>query len=326
MLTCADTKIYLNKYVQQNLRKSKGKFYCCPACGSGTHGTRDSDGALSIKSDGIKWKCFSCGRGGDLIDLIKIVENLDTKEARKRAIEFSGYSFKEVKNCYRKSEELPKKKQVEIKSEPQIDFTKFIEVCKENINKTDYPQKRGFSEETIRRYRLGYYDGKGKAKEIITKLIGRDIIAPSLVIPYNMNFTYFIARSTIETDVERAEIAAKGIGKPNYQGKQKHDKPPTEKAGREPIYNPTALYNKEGKPVFITEAPLDCLSYLEVGKQAIAIGGTGHEKLIERLKKQPTKNALIIALDDDEAGQKAAKILKGSLESLGYNPYMKNNL
>lgn len=319
----SDTKKYLKEYAQQNLRKSKGRLYCCPACGSGTHGNRNSDGALSINPDGTKWRCFSCGRGGDLADLIEIVESVDGKEARKRALIFSGCS---TNYNFTRPATPVKKKTEEPKPEPRLDFREFIEACVENVNNTDYAQKRGFSSETIRRYKLGYYDGTGKAKEIITKLIGRDIIAPALIIPYNVTCNYFIARATLETDEERARAAAKGIGKPNYSGKQKHDKPPTERAGREPIYNPAALYNKDGKPVFITEAPLDCLSYLEAGKEAIAIGGTGQEKLIEQLKKRPTKNPLIIALDNDEAGRKAAEVLEEKLKNIGYEPYNKYKL
>lgn len=43
-------------------------MYNCPICGSGygLHGT----GAFSINGDEDKWKCFSCGRGGDIFDLI----------------------------------------------------------------------------------------------------------------------------------------------------------------------------------------------------------------------------------------------------------------
>lgn len=312
------TKQFLREYAERTLQRSKNGFYCCPLCGSGSHGHRGSDGALSITKDGQRWKCFSCNRGGDLIDLIEAAENITTEAARQRALDISGqtggsWAARPVK---RQEPQQPPK------PEPQADFSAFIEECAANITLTDYPQRRGLSAETVERYKLGYYTGQGKAKEIITGLLGRDIIAPALIIPYNRRCSYFIARSTIETEAERERIAAAGIGKANFNGKQKHDKPPTEKAGREPIYNAAALYNAEGKPVFITEAPLDCLAYLDLGFYAVAIGGTGHEKLIEQLKRRPTRNRLIIALDNDQAGQEAAARLAEKLKKAGYSPKM----
>ena len=55
--------------------KSKGKYYCCPFCGSGshTHGT----GALQIY-DGNGFFCHSCGEGGSFFKLITKVRNLNT--------------------------------------------------------------------------------------------------------------------------------------------------------------------------------------------------------------------------------------------------------
>lgn len=318
------TKAFLQDYAKQNLQRSKGGLFCCPICGSGSSGRRNSDGALSITKDGQRWKCFSCGRGGDLIDLIEVVENLTPEVARQRALAISGQSgsgwtAKPVKRPAPKPQPKP---------EPQADFSAFVEACAADIGLTDYPQRRGLSPETVKRYKLGYYTGQGKAREIITGLLGRDIIAPALIIPYNRNCSYFIARSTIDTDAERARIAATGTGKANFNGKQKHDKPPTEKAGREPIYNAAALYNPEGKPVFITEAPLDCLAFIDRGFCAIAIGGTGHDKLLQQLTRRPTGNRLIIALDNDQPGQTAAAQLAEKLRQAGYNPsfftYRKN--
>ena len=55
--------------------------YVCPLCGSGGRGTRDSDGALSVKGDGVHWHCFSCDQGGDIYDLFMLRDNLTASEA-----------------------------------------------------------------------------------------------------------------------------------------------------------------------------------------------------------------------------------------------------
>ena len=54
-------------------------MWCCPNCGSGTHGTPSSDGALSITPDGSQWHCFACHAGGDVFDLAGIIYKTDDK-------------------------------------------------------------------------------------------------------------------------------------------------------------------------------------------------------------------------------------------------------
>lgn len=55
-------------------------LYQCPICGSGTG--KNHSGALSIYEKGTgKWKCHSCGRAGDIVDLACAVWNVDWKEA-----------------------------------------------------------------------------------------------------------------------------------------------------------------------------------------------------------------------------------------------------
>ena len=74
-------------------------FYICPLCGSGTgKGHGKADGAFSIHADGIKWHCFSCGNGGDIFDLIGMIENLsDFKSQYKKALDVFGYPLEENK-------------------------------------------------------------------------------------------------------------------------------------------------------------------------------------------------------------------------------------
>ena len=84
----------LKEYAAQHLRKSSGGAYCCPACGSGTHGGRDSDGALTVKPDGTYWKCHSCQRGGDVFDLAGIVHGVEDKAEKLRIVaEWAGVTL-----------------------------------------------------------------------------------------------------------------------------------------------------------------------------------------------------------------------------------------
>jgi len=51
-------------------------YGCCPL-----HDDRHA--SLSVDSGKQLWHCFGCGKGGDVIDFIKLVEKVDTREAIK---------------------------------------------------------------------------------------------------------------------------------------------------------------------------------------------------------------------------------------------------
>ena len=78
-------KSYLPQYLATITQHRKGKQYNCPFCGSGTG--KNGTPALSTYEDDTKWKCQSCGAGGDIINLFYMVNRLeDTPENFKYAV------------------------------------------------------------------------------------------------------------------------------------------------------------------------------------------------------------------------------------------------
>jgi hypothetical protein len=77
----------LPDYVAAVTTKSRAGFYTCPLCGSGTGPNKS--GAFRIQ--GEKWRCFSCGKSGDVLDLLGEVEGLpDFRDRARRAEELFG--------------------------------------------------------------------------------------------------------------------------------------------------------------------------------------------------------------------------------------------
>lgn len=149
-------------------RKAGKNMYKCPLCGSGTHGA-NSDGAFSIFDHGKKWKCFACGKSGDIFNLICLLEGVNDFPAQiKRAAEVTGFTITNT-------EEEPKGVSNTIGK-----YKDYIEACKRTADKTDYFKKRGFSPKTVKRFNLGY-DPKEQA----------------IVIPYDKDGTYYVTRSVI---------------------------------------------------------------------------------------------------------------------------------
>jgi len=85
-------KVHLPEYLATITQHRKGKQYNCPFCGSGTG--KNGTPALSTYEDNTKWKCQSCGAGGDIINLFYMVNRLeDTPENFKYAVKTLSEMF-----------------------------------------------------------------------------------------------------------------------------------------------------------------------------------------------------------------------------------------
>ena len=281
-----ELKSGLTSYVQQITsadRRAGHNMYKCPLCGSGSKGGRGSDGAFSITKDGKAWKCFSCNQGGDIFTLIALHEGLtEFIDQAQRAAEVTGVSLD-----LSAPRQDAKKDFAEVKEQQPIKgrYKDYIERCKAAAAKTDYFTRRGFSQDVVERFSLGYDEAAGV-----------------IVIPYDRDGSYYLTRS-IEGKTFR--------------------KPKSDDAGVEPIYNRAALYNG-GKPCFVCESPIDAISLITAGGgtcSAIALGGTGHRKLIDQVEKQKPTCMLILSFDADDAGQKATELAAEELKALGV-PFM----
>lgn len=277
----------LTSYVQsitQPDRRAGHNMYKCPLCGSGSKGGRNSDGAFSITKDGKAWKCFSCNQGGDIFTLIGLHEGLtEFTDQAARAAEVTG-----VRLEFTERRQDAKKDFAEVKEEKQPikgRYKEYIESCKAAASKTDYFKRRGFSDDEVERFSLGYDEKNGV-----------------IVIPYDRDGSYYLTRS-IEGKTFR--------------------KPKSDDAGIEPIYNKAALYSG-GKPCFVCESPIDAISLMTAGDgkcSAVSLGGTGHRKLIEQVEKAKPTCMLILSFDADEAGEKATQAAAEELRGLNV-PFM----
>jgi replicative DNA helicase len=136
---------------------------------------------------------------------------------------------------------------------------------------------------------VSYLTGRGISLEVIgAHGIGYDPIKKAAVIP--ITSLYYVSRS--------------------IEGKTFHNPPGA------PIAIDAATLDQP-QPVFIVEGEIDALSVETAGGHAIALHSTANtHKLIEAVKHLQTTPALILSLDNDEAGQKAQAELAAELEAL----------
>ena len=289
----------LRAYVESITSKSKGaNMYVCPLCGSGTGS--HSTGAFSIK-DGTSWKCFSCNKGGDIFDLIGEYEGItDHSEQLKRAGELFGVTIDSYRATaqedFREYQNQPKNEQYTHSNIHTTDYTQFFLQANRDIGKTSY--HRGLSIETLNRFKIGYVESWRHPKAPNAPA------SPRLIIPTSKES--YLARDTRDQIPEEQKPYTKS------------------KVGSIHLFNAKALQTAT-KPIFIVEGELDALSIIEVGGEAVALGTTTKVKsLLELLKTKKPEQPLIIALDNDEAGEKAYRELSEGLKGLSIPFYRLN--
>ena len=292
-------KAQLTRYVESITERSKGaNMYICPLCGSGSG--RSRTGAFSIYQEGTRWKCFSCGKEGDIFDLIGEHENIpDYTEQARRAGELCNISTYDYIAPTKEHTQLHIHNSSYTNTQPQTDYTDFFLKAHERIQETDYPQQRGLTEETIARFKLGFV-----AEWKHPKAPQNAPASPRLIIPTSP-YSY-LARDT-RTDIPEEQRA--------YS---------KSKVGSIQLFNKRALQTAT-KPIFIVEGELDALSIIEVGGEAVALGTTTKSKaFLELVKAQAPAQPLIIALDNDGAGERASTELLEGLKELNIPAYSFN--
>ena len=89
-------------------------------------------------------------------------------------------------------------------------------------------------------------------------------------------------------------------------------------------FNLDALWNADGRPVFIVEGQIDALSVIEAGGLAVGLGGTSHQKpILEAVAARPVSVPVCVAFDNDgrpDTSKKAQQMADG-LARLGVRTF-----
>ena len=244
-------------------------------------------------------KCWTCGTTYDIFSLLEYDTGItDFKEKLKYLEEWNEGKREVVQNAKPIDSSLMWTSPEGSESDGSKEYKTFvnydyIRACADRIGETDYLTNRGISKKTQLQYSVGY---DPKYKSGLGRGIWKAVIFPT---------------------------SERSIGARNTDLDAKHEDR-TDKKGPSGLYNKSALgLNKLKKPVFITEGEIDCLSILEVGGQALALGGvTSYGNLLKEIKLRQTYQTLkatefVIALDNDTEGKKYTPLLEKGLKELG---------
>ena len=172
---------YVNQVTTPSRRAGKNMFVC-PLCGSGSKGGRDSDGAFHLTGD--RWYCHSCQKGGDIFTLYAEINQLDTvndfPEINKGLAQTLGVT--QIDSARR--DFTPERREVrqevkQINPERMTQIESFASQLAGSPAET-YLKERGFSDEIIQKFKLGYDQVKNA---VVIPYPGTDYFTKRLIAP-----------------------------------------------------------------------------------------------------------------------------------------------
>ena len=265
-------------------RDRSGRGWKCPICGSGDgpHGT-----GITTRDGGRHFTCWrGCFTNADVIDIIGQKEHIIDYPAKlEAAARELGITIDDAEYSVTRRRTAPKG--VEARSMADLSF--FFSEANRDFSRTSY--HRVISLDDLNRFRVGYVESWRHPKAPDSPA------SPRLIIPTGPSSYH--ARDT------RTELTGE---------QRKYAK---SKVGAVQIFNICALQEAKG-PIFIAEGEFDALSFIEAGADALSTGSAANVgKLLNQLEEHQPAQPLIIAMDNDEAGAKAARTLAVGLGKLG---------
>ena len=296
--------------------EQKGENYWarCPLPG---HSERTP--SFCVNSYGQFFKCFGCGRGGDVINFIMETETLSCFEAVKFLSDRAGLELPDNVKEEKKNDEQYKKKStlLSILKDTALFYVANLRSGKATEHEK-YIKKRGLSPSTITKFGIGAsldYDGlpgylksKGYRYE--------DMIAAGVVTEKEFDgkkrYSDFEAKRLIFPIINAmGEVIAFGgrvLEKTDF-GKYKNTKETFLFVKNKTLYNINRIKKMRSKgaipSVIMVEGYMDAISLSEAGfENVVASMGTSLTKEQARLLKRYTEN-VYISYDGDFAGQSA---------------------
>lgn len=229
-----------------------GKQYKCP---NPAHTDHRPSATYYENQNGIF--CHVCHKTYDIFNLIEFKENLDQKNAFKRACELYQGNKKD-----------------------KTKFDYWHKALIENQQAKDFIFSRGFNQDTLKRFNIGYAEDYG------------NIVIPITAKQYTTR--------NLEHDKNKREYKKINNGEDTA------------------LFNSQVVSTTTDKDIcFVSEGEFDAMSFEQIGVKAIALRSTENVRLLFDTIKN--KNiTFVLALDNDQAGRECRNELHDKLIKLGF--------
>ncbi len=300
----------INRFVPLK-KRGRNHIACCPFHGEKTP-------SFTVSEELQIYKCFGCGKSGDIISFLEDYERIDFREALVELAAMAGIVLK--KNEFISQEESKKKTLTEINTQIAKFYNYILTSHILGKPALDYVLKRGITQETIKQFNLGY---SPENPQLLINFLTKkgyktsDLIATGTFgqSQYNSRlYDRFQGRLTFSLSDYRGRIlgfSGRILPTSKNQNSAKYiNSPETE------IYHKSQNlfglhlakeFIRAQNFVLVVEGEFDMISPFQSGiKNIIAIKGTAFTQDQLQLLRRFT-DTLILALDSDFAGNNAAK-------------------
>lgn len=279
------------------LRKNGANFIaCCPF-----HSEKSPSFVVS-EAKGM-FKCFGCGKGGDVVSFIKEYEKIDFNEALKRLSELTGIALE-----YDKAQKVGKS--------PSEVLEKINALAKQNLAQNaqilTYLQERGLTHEICEKYDIGLVPSK---QELLQHFSAQELVESGFANEYEKGKISIPMRERIGIAIRNPQhklVAFVARTHPHYNFPPNAPKYINSKESY--FYKKTQILYllsharaaiTQSKAAFIVEGYIDSILLHENGfKNALATGGTAfnlqHLNLLTKLDCE-----VIFCFDNDKSGMTA---------------------
>ncbi|OLP04466.1 toprim domain-containing protein [Rhodoferax antarcticus] len=281
------------------------RYSVCPACGT----SGNQSGRVSIR--GLRWHCFSCSDGGDVIEAAARFFGKSLSEA---ADYLSGESDK-LGPVVRPKPVEPIKKRNMVAVREVIAKLLALNLPIDN-GVAAYLEGRCINRELIqeaidRKIVVTLPSDPNICLRLLLDELGRDLLIESGVWKEGSKAPAIIYRPLLFISHDQCGMELRLIGE---------SKIGSPKAIR--IGDPSPALWKGNEHVMITEGFIDMLSAVVMGTERtiFAIPGAGNWKASDQWLKDLSETHVLIALDNDEGSRLAKQNLQGFLISVGAKP------
>lgn len=279
------------------LRKNGANYIaCCPF-----HSEKSPSFVVS-EARGM-FKCFGCGKGGDVVSFIKEYEKIDFNEALKRLSELTGIALE-----YDKAQKVGRN--------PSEVLEKINELAKSELQKNadivEYLAQRGISPEICKKYDIGLVPSK---QELLQHFSAQELVESGFANEYEKGKISIPMRERIGIAIRNPQhklVAFVARTHPHYNFPPNAPKYINSKESY--FYKKTQILYllsharaaiTQSKSAFIVEGYIDSILLHENGfKNTLATGGTAfnvqHLNLLTRLDCE-----VVFCFDNDKSGMAA---------------------
>ena len=297
-----DIVAVISEYIKLE-KKGKNYFGLCPF-------HREKTPSFCVVPADQFYYCFGCGKGGNVIQFVMSIENLDFIDSVKLLAERAGLQIPEKGRDFSEKDAL-KKKIYEINKKSALFFFENFN-SEQGKRAKNYLEKRGITENISRKFGIGYSDNK---RDLLYKhLLSLDykedeIIKSGLVIKKEDNKVFDRFRGRLMFPI--FDIMDRIIG---FGGRVLDDSLPKYMNSPE-----TLIYNKRknlyalnfarkagsNKSIIVVEGYMDVIALYQNGIfNVVSSLGTSLTEEQGRLLKKYARD-VIISFDSDTAGQAA---------------------